>query len=103
MVATPLPLALMAIAVHDLTGEGPPSGLPPAPIEIELAREHIRGILAIYLVSLLAAVLLSLLMAAIAGALAPAEVKNLLEPIVSPLIALAGTAIGFYFGRPGND
>lgn len=85
--------------VRDLTNQLTPPGLPPPPIAIEVSRERVRGVLAIFLLSLLGLVILTLLLAAIADWLTTTEVKDLLEPLITPLVALAGTALGFYFGR----
>ena len=88
--------------VVDLTGQGAAPGLPPPPIAIEVSRERVRGVLAIFLLSLLGLVILSLLVAAIADWLTTTEVKDLLEPLITPLVALTGTALGFYFGRASD-
>jgi hypothetical protein len=84
----------------DYTAEPPPPPwFPPPPTVIEIQRERMRGVLALALVGLLAAVILSLVMATIAAALTTKEVGDLLDPIITPLVTLAGTALGFYFGR----
>jgi hypothetical protein len=61
-------------------------------------REKTRSELALALVALLAAVALSLIALTAAEALGPETTKDLVAGILSPLIALTGTALGFYFG-----
>jgi len=85
--------------VRDLTNQLTPPGLPPPPIAIDVSRERVRGILAIFLLALLSLVILSLLLATIADWLTTTEVSDLLDPLITPLVALTGTALGFYFGR----
>jgi 4-amino-4-deoxy-L-arabinose transferase-like glycosyltransferase len=88
--------------VHDLRNQPMSPGLPPPPIAIEVSRERVRGILAIALLSLLGLVILSLLLAAIADWLTTTEITDLLDPLITPLVALTGTALGFYFGRASD-
>ena len=88
--------------LRDLTNQLPPPGLPPPPIAIEVSRERVRGVLAVTLLLLLGVVILSLLLAAIADWLTTTEVKDLLDPLITPLVALTGTALGFYFGRAAD-
>lgn len=61
-------------------------------------REKTRSWLAIGLVALLATVALSLIGLTAAEFLDESTTKDLVAGILSPLIALTGTALGFYFG-----
>ena len=61
-------------------------------------REKTRSWLAIGLVALLAAIALSLIGLTAAELLPESTTKDLVAGILSPLIALTGTALGFYFG-----
>jgi len=61
-------------------------------------REKTRSELAIGLLVLLAFVSLSLIGLTAWHRLAPDTTKDLVEGILSPLIAVTGTALGFYFG-----
>jgi hypothetical protein len=61
-------------------------------------REKTRSELAIGLLALLAVVALSLIGLTAWHRLAPDTTKDLVEGILSPLIAVTGTALGFYFG-----
>ncbi len=108
-------------------GEGPPTegephqwnDLPdiielegdPFPLRIERpydpARDlwKTRGMLARRLLYLLAATILFPLFLVAFERISPEQLKTVLEPILPPLFALVGTALGFYFGgsgRPGG-
>jgi hypothetical protein len=61
-------------------------------------REKTRSQLALGLLILLAAVALSLVGLTAAHRLAPETTKDLVAGILSPLVAVTGTALGFYFG-----
>jgi hypothetical protein len=61
-------------------------------------RETTRSWLALALVGLLASVSLGLLLLTAFGKLKIEDAKDLIDGILSPLIALTGTALGFYFG-----
>jgi hypothetical protein len=61
-------------------------------------REETRSLLAIALVALLAAVALGILLLTGFSELKIEDAKDLIDGILSPLIALTGTALGFYFG-----
>jgi len=61
-------------------------------------REKTRSQLALGLLILLAAVALSLIALTAWHRLAPDTTKDLVEGILAPLIAVTGTALGFYFG-----
>ncbi|MGH2854463.1 MAG: hypothetical protein ACRDLF_09790, partial [Solirubrobacteraceae bacterium] len=61
-------------------------------------REKTRSELALGLVLLLATVAISLIGLTAASLLSPETTKDLVAGVLSPLIALTGTALGFYFG-----
>jgi hypothetical protein len=61
-------------------------------------REKTRSWLALGLVGLLALIASALVGLTAAKALAIDDTKDLIDGILSPLIALAGAALGFYFG-----
>jgi hypothetical protein len=61
-------------------------------------REKTRSELALGLLILLGLVALSLIGLTAWHRLAPETTKDLTEGILSPLIAVTGTALGFYFG-----
>jgi hypothetical protein len=84
----------------DLTSE--PQGPPPAqlgtrPADLEPERERKRGYLAATLLAVFAAVVLGSPIALAFGASVD-ELKELLQVILPPVVALTGTALGFYFG-----
>jgi hypothetical protein len=74
-----------------LLGYGP--DYDPSPL-----REKTRSRLALLLFALVAVVALSLIGLTAADALAEGTTKDLVAGILSPLIVLTGTALGFYFG-----
>jgi hypothetical protein len=61
-------------------------------------REKTRSWLALALVAQLASIALGLLFLTAFGKLKIDDAKDLIDGILSPLIALTGTALGFYFG-----
>lgn len=75
----------------NLLGYGP--DYDPTPL-----REKTRSQLAVGLLALLAIVALSLIGLTAWHKLAPDTTKDLIEGILSPLVAVTGTALGFYFG-----
>jgi hypothetical protein len=86
--------------VVDLTNE--PIGAPPVPlgtrpVDLEPERERKRGYLAAALVGVFGVVVLGSPLTLAFGADVE-ELKSLLEVILPPVIALTGTAVGFYFG-----
>ncbi len=91
--------------VLDLAAEEPtpPPGPAPRP-EVgaiwnpEPARERIRGAIAVGLVVLLALIAVGSIVLLATDALSLDEVEGLLTALFAPLLALAGTALGFYFG-----
>lgn len=66
---------------------------------IEKERERVRGRLAQWLVATVVVLILFLAVAVAASWLTTEQVKSLTAVILSPLIGLAGTAAGFYFGQ----
>ena len=71
--------------------EGPPYD--PLP-----RQEKTRSWLAFTLVGLLAFISLALIFLTAFGPLKPDETKDLVAGVLSPLVALTGAALGFYFG-----
>jgi len=67
-------------------------------IDLETVREKTRSRLAQLLVVLLVLVALSLIGLTAWGKLSIDEAKDLAGTVLSPLIAVTGTALGFYFG-----
>jgi hypothetical protein len=66
-------------------------------------REQTRSRLALLLVLLLATVALSLIVFSATKLISAENAKDLVAGVLSPLIALTGTALGFYFGgRSGS-
>jgi hypothetical protein len=89
----------------DLTGEATGEGPPPPPEERpwnpEPRREQMRGLLASALVLLLALTIGAAFSLEAAGLLSRTQIDALLRPIFPSLVALTGTALGFYFGGRG--
>jgi|GEM_PF-6267569 len=67
-------------------------------IDLETIREETRSYIAKGLVLLLVAVALALIGLTAWGKLSIDEAKDLAGAVLSPLIAVTGTALGFYFG-----
>ena len=91
--------------VLDLAGQEPPPPAGPAPgPEVggvwnpEPTRERIRGALAVGLVVFLALIAIASFVLLATNTIALDEVQGLLTALFTPLLALAGTALGFYFG-----
>jgi hypothetical protein len=91
--------------VLDLSAEEPaPSPGPVPKPEVgavwnpEPGRERIRGAIAVGLVILLASIAVGSIVLLATDALTLDEVEGLLTALFAPLLALAGTALGFYFG-----
>ena len=84
-------------------GQQPPSGAAPIVpgekrFDIEQAQENTRGIIAGSLIALLFVVIIFAFGALMSGHVKWDDVKGLLELTFGPLIALVGSATGFYFG-----
>lgn len=116
---TGAPPALENVEFDDGSGEGPPpitsiefddgSGETPPPItplrlfDAEPGRERVRAALALILVALLTVMVLMSLVAAVIDEEAGGRLKSLLDTLLPPVVALCGSAIGFYYaGRPNQ-
>jgi len=93
------------VGVLDLSEEepAPPPGPPPSPAvgavwNPEPARERIRGAVAVGLIVLLGVIAIASFALLATDTLSLDEVEGLLTALFSPLLALTGTALGFYFG-----
>ena len=62
------------------------------------AREKTRGLLALGLTLLLFLIALLLVVCTAADWLTSTEAKDLAASVLSPVVAVTGTALGFYFG-----
>jgi hypothetical protein len=69
--------------------------------QLSTMQEKTRARLAIGLLLLLAIVVFVLLGAALSHRMNVAEIKDLAAVLLGPLVALAGSATGFYFGSRG--
>jgi hypothetical protein len=84
-----------------VTGQGKkePIQLEPGPrYDPNPVREQTRSLLAQALVALLIAVSLMLIVFVALGDIDTNSAKDLAGTVLSPLIAVTGTALGFYFG-----
>jgi hypothetical protein len=93
------------VGALDLSEEepAPPPGPPPAPAvgavwNPEPAREKIRGAVAVGLIVLLGVIAIGSFVLLSTDTLTLDEVEGLLTALFTPLLALTGTALGFYFG-----
>jgi hypothetical protein len=68
------------------------------PYDPEPNRDKVRGYLAIALVVLLVGVLVAAWASLWSGLVTEPEVKDLLSVMLPPVVALVGSALGFYFG-----
>lgn len=81
----------------DASDQGPAPGMP-QPIESEI-KEWFRGIIALVLLVVVALGLGVLMAARLSGTLdTNADASTLVQIFITPLLALLGTALGFYFG-----
>jgi len=62
------------------------------------AREKTRGLLALGLTLLLFSIALLLVIFTATDLLTSGETKDLAASVLSPVVAVTGTALGFYFG-----
>jgi hypothetical protein len=88
----------------DALGEAPPVEPPTevGPYDEREDREMVRGRLAIGLISLLALLTFSALGGVLAGADAQ-SIRSILEVIVPPVVALCGSALGFYYASAAGN
>lgn len=68
------------------------------PYDPEPNRDKVRGYLALSLVVLLVAVIIAGWVTLWTGVVKEPEIKDLLGVILPPVVALVGSALGFYFG-----
>ena len=68
------------------------------PYDPEPARDRLRGWLAVALLAMLAVVVAAAWVSLWWSLATEAEIKDLLGVILPPIVALVGSAIGFYFG-----
>jgi len=87
----------------DAAGDPPPVVAPEegGPYDPSKDREKVRGRLAAGLVGLLAILTVSALGGVLAGASAD-DIKAILEVAVPPVVALCGSAIGFYYASTSS-
>jgi hypothetical protein len=88
----------------DLTEKEPGAGLqpvrPPGAEGVPRQRETIRGIIALVLIAMLGVVIMIAVVASVFLHRVD-DAKGILEVVLPPVVALTGTAMGFYFG--GQD
>jgi hypothetical protein len=75
-----------------------PDQSPSRPYDREQERDTVRGLLALLLVFLLIGVVLAAWVSLWFRLAPEPEIKDLLSVILPPVVALVGSAIGFYFG-----
>jgi hypothetical protein len=78
-------------------GYVPPQRLSAGVFDPEPGRERVRALVAGALIALLALLSCATLIAVVAGA-DPDRVRPIAEIVLPPVVALCGSAIGFYFG-----
>ncbi len=86
---------------YDFGLEAQTYGYPPVEVEgkeLERRREDTRRWLAFALVATFAIVVLVALGAVVLGGTSVDDIKSILEVLIPPLVALTGSALGFYFG-----
>jgi hypothetical protein len=85
----------------DLTGERP-SGAEPSIREQaynpEPAREKVRGAIAIALIALLIGLITVLFICVLAGVVLIADLDKIAATILTPIMGIVGTVLGFYYG-----
>jgi hypothetical protein len=86
----------------DLTDDPVPGSEPASPrevpVEVQVAREGMRGRIALGLLLVIAGAVAGAFAATALDWAAPADLKDLLTQIYNPLVGLFGAVIGFYFG-----
>ena len=95
------------VVEKDLSFQRAPPAAPPPdtrPFNVEAAQERIRGVIAGALVVLLFVIVVASFAIAWQQTLPVADIKSLLEVLLAPVVALVGSATGFYFGgrNPGG-
>jgi hypothetical protein len=74
---------------------------------LQRAREGMRGLLAGWLLAILtiivAAALADISYAFFSGRMSTADLRAILELLVTPIVGLVGAATGFYFGSQADD
>jgi hypothetical protein len=99
----PVPPILEKLDFDDGTGDRPPPVTPLRLFDAEPGRERVRAVVALVLVGLLTTMVLVTLIATIVDGGAGARLKSLLDTLLPPVVALCGSAIGFYYaGRPNH-
>jgi hypothetical protein len=107
MAAAPVPPAAAPPPPAGGGGGGPPAApaLPESlqyrlgkPVDPEAEREKVRKYLALTLVALLFIVAVLLIAMTAINDLSVSEAKELAAFVLSPVVAVTGTALGFYFG-----
>lgn len=68
------------------------------PVDVEGRRENVRGFLAGFLVAILGAVVLASIGLLANDRIDGDEVESIAQLFMTPLVAIVGTVVGFYFG-----
>jgi heme A synthase len=89
----------MDSAPYPVIDIGDPAGAGPQPKTLDEWREWVRRALALVLVGIFGLEVLGAMLALWFGSAHLQELKDILTLILGPTVALAGSAIGFYFGR----
>lgn len=91
----------------DLTDEPSPGAEPASPrevpVEVQVAREGMRGRIAIGLLLVIAGAVTGAFAATALDWAAPPDLKDLLTQVYNPLVGLFGAVIGFYFGSMNSQ
>jgi hypothetical protein len=90
-----------SVKEEDLDGAGSqnPTIVDRKPYDPAEDRERLRGYLAIGLTALFSLVVLALLASAIRGWLSDDQLEKLAGILISPVAALLGAVVGFYYGE----
>jgi len=89
----------LTVAEEDPALRDDPSRVATETRTIDEAQEKVRGRLAQWLTGAVVVLVLFLAVGVAAGWLTPDEVEKVAAVMLSPLIGLAGSAAGFYFGQ----
>jgi hypothetical protein len=87
----------------DVSGAAAPEPILGAPFDPRPQREQVRGVLAVIMSALLALMALGPFTVIVADWADWADVEDPLGLTFSPVVGLAGTVLGFYFGSQRND